>query len=107
MHELALPSTLGLKANARAACLKRFAVRTRGNFHVLTGGRKPGFDVIRFCGSKSRVARAELHDTIVDSQSFEQHFRVAHEGFQFLIAVVWPREFEQLDLLKLMLALDA
>ena len=48
----------GLETYAGAARLKGFAIRTRGDFAKLVGGRQPDFQVIGFCGGEAHVTGA-------------------------------------------------
>ena len=43
----------------------------------------------------------------MQAELLQHRFRVAHERFEFVVALLGPRELEHLDFLKLVLALDA
>src|SRR5882762_7228594 len=104
VNEVTLAAALGLEANAGAAGLKRFAIRTGRDLAEFVARGQPNFDVVGFRRGEPHVAGAEQHGAIVQAEFLENRFGVAHEGFVLFVAFFRMRELEKLDLLKLMLA---
>src|SRR5205814_5362338 len=106
MHEVAL-TAFRFETNAGAARLERFAVGTGRNLHEFAGRRNPGFNVICFRGGEAQIAGTQLHHAIMNAELLENRFRVANKRFELAITIFRPRELEEFDLLKLMLAFDS
>src|SRR3989442_17736 len=106
MHKVAF-APFGFVANAGAPRLESLAVRAGGNLFESIGGGQPDLEVIGFRGGETQVGSAKLNHTVVETQALQDGFRVAHQQLKFVVARLRPREFEQLDLLELMLPRDA
>src|SRR5579862_4683070 len=101
MRVLALATGAGLAANATAARLKRLAIGAGRDLAKFAGGGQPNLDVVSFRRSEAHVAGGKLHDAIVQAEFLQERLRVTHKRFQFGVALIGPRELEQLDLLEL------
>jgi len=55
---------------------------------------------------QNHVAGAQQNGAIVQAEFFENGFGIAHQSFVLLVAFLRMREFEELDLLELVLAED-
>src|SRR2546426_11324307 len=106
MHKVAF-APFGFVANAGAPRLESLAVRAGGNLFESIGGGQPDLEVIGFRGGETQVGSAKLNHTVVETQALQDGFRVAHQQLKFVVARLRPREFEQLNLLELMLPRDA
>src|SRR5579884_4337041 len=107
MHEFAFSSTLGLKADSRAARLKRFAIRAGRNLAEFPARGKPNFQIVSLRGGKTHVSRAEQDRAVMQAELLENGFRIPRQGFVLFVTFLRMRELEELDFLKLMLPQDA
>src|SRR5712691_8073035 len=106
MYKVAF-APFGFVANAGASRLESFAVRAGGNLFESIGGGQPDLEVIGFRGGETQVGSAKLNHTVMETQALQDGFRVAYQRLKFVVARLRPREFEQLNLLELMLPRDA
>ena len=107
MHKIAFAAACGLKTDARATRLKRFAIRTGGNFAKFVCRGQPDFYVIGFCGGKAHVSSAEQHRSIVQAKFLKNCFGIANESLVLLVTFFRMGKFEKLNFLELMLAENA
>ncbi len=97
----------GFEADGGATGLECFAIGAGGDLHEFTCGGEPDFDVVGFGGSEAHLRGAEKHDAIMQTEALEDLFDIGDEGIELGVTLVWARELEELDLLKLVLAANA
>ena len=103
-------SPLGLRgpvANVRSPRLKRFEIRAGRNLPVQLLAGQPHFKVKGLRGRKPGIACAQEHAPVWQFQRFENLFGIAGQPLVLRVRLFRPRELDQFDLLKLVLANDA
>src|SRR5262249_60035220 len=69
--------------------------------------REPYLDVVALRGAESEIARAALDHAIRQLEALQHGFRVGHHRFELGIGLSRRRQLHELDLVELMLAVDA
>ena len=104
MYKFRLGLGIAAEFDIGTACLIIQAVRAGRNLTVLALRREPYFDIIGLGRRKAHIARAKLHHMVRQLQNAQNIFSSIHHGFEFVPARFRLNEFNQLDLVELMLA---
>ncbi len=94
----------GAVADVCAAGLEVGEVGTGADLAVEALAGQPDFEVVGLRGAEAHVAGREEHTAVGETEEFEDTFGVASEGLMLVAGLFASREFDELDLLELVLA---
>ena len=94
----------GSVADVGAAGLEGLEVGAGADFAVGLLAGEPDFEVVGFGGGEAHVAGAEEHAAVGQAEEFEDALGVAGEALVLGVGVFGAGEFDELDLLELVLA---
>ena len=89
--------------NICTPCLIIPKVGTTGNLAVAVLGRQPDFEIITFAGAEPHVAGRQKHHAVRKLQTFENFLGVRDEFLVFVFGRLGRGEFDQFDLVELVL----
>ena len=107
MDELRLRILVAAEANLRTASLEILKIGAGAYLHIAAVAGHPDLDIIGLCGAEAEIAGAEAYDTVGKAETLKHAFGVVREFFKLRIAILGLCEFDELDLVELVLTYES
>lgn len=107
VDEFRLRLGVAAEADVRAPCLEVEEVGARGNFAVPVGFGQPDLDVVSRGAGEADISRTQADDMVGQAQDLQGLLGVVRQAVQLFPGLLRFCEFDQLDLVELVLADEA